>query len=266
MTPLLQVRKLSKYFGGLHAVRDLDLVVEHGEILGVIGPNGSGKTTLFNVISGIFRASSGSVRLLERYELTRLPPHRVTALGVARTFQNQRLFNQMTVLQNVLVGMYCRTRAGLARILLGTPGSREEQRNAEARAFELLGIFGARLAPRRDEPAFSLSYANRRRLEIARALATDPKLLLLDEPAAGMNPTETQELMRDIEKIRDRGVTIVVIEHDMRLVHGICSRVVALDHGMKLIEGNFDTVRNHPAVLEAYLGHRAGERVAAAHA
>ena len=236
MTPLLQVRKLSKYFGGLHAVRDLDLVVEHGEILGVIGPNGSGKTTLFNVISGIFRASSGSVRLLERYELTRLPPHRVTALGVARTFQNQRLFNQMTVLQNVLVGMYCRTRAGLARILLGTPGSREEQRNAEARAFELLGIFGARLAPRRDEPA------------------------------AGMNPTETQELMRDIEKIRDRGVTIVVIEHDMRLVHGICSRVVALDHGMKLVEGNFDTVRNHPAVLEAYLGHRAGERVAAAHA
>jgi len=266
VTPLLQVRKLSKYFGGLHALRDLDLLVEPGEILGIIGPNGSGKTTLFNVVSGIFRASSGSVRLLERYELTRLPPHRVTAVGVARTFQNQRLFNQMTVLQNVLVGMYCRTRAGLARILLGTPGSREEQRTAEAHALELLGIFGTRLVPRRDEPASSLSYANRRRLEIARALATEPKLLLLDEPAAGMNPTETQELMGDIEKIRARGVTIAVIEHDMRLVHGICSRVVALDHGVKLIEGNFDTVRNHPAVLEAYLGHRAGERVAAAHA
>jgi ABC-type branched-subunit amino acid transport system ATPase component len=266
VTPLLQTRRLSKDFGGLHALQGLDLDVEDGEIVGVIGPNGSGKTTLFNVISGIFRASSGSVRLSERHELTRLPPHRVTALGVARTFQNQRLFNQMSVLQNVMVGMYCRTRAGLVRILLGTPGSRNEQRAAAARAVELLGIFGTRLAPRRDEAAFSLSYANRRRLEIARALATEPRLLLLDEPAAGMNPTETQELMADIVKIRDRGVTIVVIEHDMRLVRGICSRVVALDHGVKLIEGDFETVRNHPAVLEAYLGHRAGERLAEAHA
>lgn len=266
MTPLLQVRKLSKHFGGLSALQNLDLEVEDGEILGIIGPNGSGKTTLFNTISGIFPASSGTIRLLDRYELRRLPPHRIAALGVARTFQNQRLFNQMTVLQNVLVGRYCRTRAGLARILLGTPGARTEQRAAEARAIDLLGIFGTRLLPRRDEPAFSLSYANRRRLEIARALATDPKVLLLDEPAAGMNPTETQELMGDIEKIRDRGVTIVVIEHDMRLVRGICSRVVALDHGVKLIEGDFATVRNHPAVLEAYLGHRAGEKLAAAHA
>jgi branched-chain amino acid transport system ATP-binding protein len=266
VTQLLQVRRLSKDFGGLHALQELDLDIEDGEVVGIIGPNGSGKTTLFNVISGILRASSGSVRLSERYELTRLPPHRVTALGVARTFQNQRLFNQMSVLQNVMVGMYCRTRAGLVRVLLGTPGSRKEQRAAEARAGELLGIFGTRLASRRDEAAFSLSYANRRRLEIARALATEPRLLLLDEPAAGMNPTETQELMADIVKIRDLGVTIVVIEHDMRLVRGICSRVVALDHGAKLIEGDFETVRSHPAVLEAYLGHRAGERVAAADA
>jgi ABC-type branched-subunit amino acid transport system ATPase component len=263
---VLTVCKLSKDFGGLHALQDFDLRIDGGEIVGVIGPNGSGKTTLFNVISGIHRASSGSVRLLERYEMTRLPPHRITALGVARTFQNQRLFNQMTVLQNVLVGMCCRLHAGLAHILLATPGSRAEQRAAEARGMELLGIFGTRLAPRRDEPAFSLSYANRRRVEIARALATDPKLLLLDEPAAGMNPTETQELMQDILKIRDRGVTIIVIEHDMRLVRGICSRVVALDHGIKLVEGGFDEVRDHSAVLEAYLGHRAGEMLAAAHA
>ncbi len=266
MSSLLAVRKLSKDFGGLHALQGLDLEVHDGEIVGVIGPNGSGKTTLFNVISGIHRASSGAVRLLGRYELTRLPPHRITALGVARTFQNQRLFNQMTVLQNVLVGMCCRIHAGLARILLNTPGSRAEQRAAEARGMELLGIFGTRLAPRRDEPAFSLSYANRRRLEIARALATDPKVLLLDEPAAGMNPTETQELMHDILTIRDRDVTIVVIEHDMRLVRGICSRVVALDHGVKLVEGSFNDVCNHPAVLEAYLGHRAGETLAAVHA
>jgi ABC-type branched-subunit amino acid transport system ATPase component len=262
VTSLLAVRKLSKDFGGLHALQELDLTVDEGEIVGVIGPNGSGKTTLFNVISGIHPASSGAVRLSDRYELTRLAPHRITALGVARTFQNQRLFNQMTVLENVLVGMYCRTRAGLLRILLATRGCREEKRAAEARALEFLAIFGERLTPRRDRPAFSLSYANRRRLEIARALATEPKLLLLDEPAAGMNPTETRELMSDIRKIRDRGVTIVLIEHDMGLVRGVCSRVVALDHGVKLVEGSFASVRDHPAVLEAYLGHRQ----AAAHA
>jgi ABC-type branched-subunit amino acid transport system ATPase component len=266
VSSLLAVRKLSKDFGGLHALQDLDLTIDHGEIVGVIGPNGSGKTTLFNVVSGIHRASSGAVTLLDRYELTRLPPHRITSLGVARTFQNQRLFNQMTVLENVLVAMYCRTRSGLVRILLATPGCREEKRAAEARALELLSIFGERLAPRRNQPAYSLSYANRRRLEITRALGTEPKLLLLDEPAAGMNPTETRELMADILKIRDRGVTIVLIEHDMRLVHGVCSRVVALDHGIKLVEGSFEQVRDHPAVLEAYLGHRAGGTQAVAHA
>jgi ABC-type branched-subunit amino acid transport system ATPase component len=154
--------------------------------------------------------------------------------------------------------MYCRTRAGLARILLQTPGCRSEKRAAEDRAMELLAIFGERLAPRRNQPAFSLSYANRRRLEIARALATEPKLLLLDEPAAGMNPTETRELMGDILRIRERGVTILLIEHDMRVVRGVSTRVMALDHGVKLIEGSFKEVHDHPAVLEAYLGHRAG--------
>jgi ABC-type branched-subunit amino acid transport system ATPase component len=254
---LLEARKLSKDFGGLHALQNLDLAVEAGEIVAIIGPNGSGKTTFFNVVSGIRRATAGSVHFAGGQELTRLPAHRITALGIARTFQNQRLFNQMTVIENVLVGMYCRTRAGLARVLLQTPLCRRERRDAEERASALLAFFGQRLLPRRDEPAFTLSYANRRRLEIARALATEPKLLLLDEPAAGMNPTETQELMRDILKIRERGVTILLIEHDMHLVRGVSSRVVALDHGEKLIEGGFAEVRNHPAVIEAYLGHRA---------
>jgi ABC-type branched-subunit amino acid transport system ATPase component len=187
-----------------------------------------------------------------------LAPHAVTALGIARTFQNQRLFNHMTVLENVLVGMHCRTRAGLARILLGTPGVRAERRRAEARAAALLALFGERLLPRAARPARTLSYANRRRLEIARALATEPRLLLLDEPAAGMNPTETRELMGDIREIRTRGVTVLLIEHDMGVVRDVCDRVVALDHGTLIAEGRFEEVRESPAVLEAYLGRRRG--------
>jgi ABC-type branched-subunit amino acid transport system ATPase component len=255
--PLLEVRSLSKDFGGLHALQRIHLDVQAGEIVGIIGPNGSGKTTVFNVLSGIFPASSGSVRFAEHIDITRLPPHRVTRCGIARTFQNQRLFNQMTVLENVLAGMVPRTRAGLLSTMLALPGARAEKAAAEQRAMELLGLFGTRLVPRHDRRAFSLSYANRRRLEIARALATGPRLLLLDEPAAGMNPSETRELMGDIVRIRDLGLTIVLIEHDMRLVKGACSRVIAFDHGEKITEGSFDEVRNHPAVIEAYLGHRA---------
>jgi ABC-type branched-subunit amino acid transport system ATPase component len=163
----------------------------------------------------------------------------------------------MTVLENVLAGMVPRTKAGLLEIMLALPGARAEQAAAERQALELLRLFGPRLAPRRDRPAISLSYANRRRLEIARALATGPRLLLLDEPAAGMNPSETRELMADIRRIRDSGLTILVIEHDLRVVKGICSRVVAFDHGVKITEGSFAEVRSHPAVIEAYLGHRA---------
>jgi ABC-type branched-subunit amino acid transport system ATPase component len=162
----------------------------------------------------------------------------------------------MTVLENVLVGMHCRTRAGIAGILLGTPGPRAEKRRARERAAELLALFGSRLLPRADRPAWTLSYANRRRLEIARALGTAPRLLLLDEPAAGMNPTETQELMGDIRRIRDEGIAILLIEHDMRLVRGICERVAALDHGLKIAEGTFEEVRDTPELLEAYLGRR----------
>jgi ABC-type branched-subunit amino acid transport system ATPase component len=260
--PLLATAGLTKDFGGLRAVHDLAFQVAEGEIVGLIGPNGSGKTTVFNLVTGLYRATAGRI-VFDRggdgsHELTALPAHRITALGIARTFQNQRLFNQMTVLENVLVGMHCRTRAGLTGILLGLPGARAERREAEARGRELLGLFGERLLPREARPAWTLSYANRRRLEVARALATRPRLLLLDEPAAGMNPTETRELMRDIERIRTRGVTILVIEHDMGLVRGVCDRVLALDHGVRIAEGRFEEVRDHPAVLEAYLGRRAG--------
>ena len=259
---LLEIQGLSKAFGGLRAVHELDLRVEPGEIVGMIGPNGSGKTTVFNLITGIYRSTAGRMTLLARdgnpTDLAGLPSHAVTALGVARTFQNQRLFNQMTVLENVLVGMHCRTRAGIAGVLLGTPAVRNEARRSREHAEALLGVFGERLRPRVLEPAWTLSYANRRRLEIARALATEPRLLLLDEPAAGMNPTETRELMRDIGRIRARGVTILLIEHDMGLVRGVCERVVALDHGTKIAEGSFEVVRETPAVLEAYLGRRAG--------
>ncbi len=259
--PLLQTSGLTKDFGGLRAVHDLALRVEEGEIVGLIGPNGSGKTTVFNLVTGIYRPTGGRILFDagggDRLDLAGLAPHRVTALGIARTFQNQRLFNHMTVLENVAVGMHCRTRAGIAGILLGLPGPRAERRRVEARGAELLGLFGERLLPRAARPAWTLSYANRRRLEIARALATEPRLLLLDEPAAGMNPTETRELMRDIERIRARGVTVLLIEHDMSVIRGACDRVVALDHGTKIAEGRFEEVRESPAVLEAYLGRRA---------
>jgi ABC-type branched-subunit amino acid transport system ATPase component len=254
--PLIEVIGLRKDFGGLQAVQGVDLTVTEGEIVGLIGPNGSGKTTLFNLVTGLLPASGGRVVFGGR-DVLGLAPHAITRLGLARTFQNQRLFNQMTLLENVLVGRHCRTRAGLATTLLGLPAGKAERARSVQHAMELLGLFGERLAPRADNLAQSLSYANRRRLEIARALATEPRVLLLDEPAAGMNPTETRELMSDILRIRERGVTILLIEHDLKLVRGVCDRVAALDHGVKLTEGSFDAVRSHPQVIEAYLGRRA---------
>jgi len=256
--PLLELRNVSMDFGGLHVISDLDLHVDENEIVSVIGPNGAGKTTLFNLVTGVYRPKQGEI-LLEGRNLVGLQPHAIAKLGVARTFQTLRLFLNMTVKENVMAAAYPHTHAGVVRSMLRTPGQRREEKEINRLAEEQLAFFGQRLMGYRwDQPAYSLSYANRRRLEIARALGLKPKILLLDEPAAGMNPAETHEITELIAKIRDeRGQTILVIEHDMHVVEGISDRVVALDHGIKIAEGSFDEVATNPQVVEAYLGLRA---------
>jgi branched-chain amino acid transport system ATP-binding protein len=255
---LLEIRGLTRRFGGLNAVDGVDLDVEPGEILSVIGPNGAGKTTLFNIVTGLYPPDEGSIRF-DGHDLVGLKPNQICGLGISRTFQTVRLFPNMTVLENALVGQHSRTRSGVLGAVLRLPGTRAEERRAREQARAALSFFGSRLAGyREDQPAFALSYANRRRLEIARAMATNPKLILLDEPTAGMNPAETREMTQLIGKLRDeRGFTIVVIEHDMRLVKGVSDRVVALDYGRKIAEGTYDQVANDERVVEAYLGKRA---------
>jgi len=257
---LLELKGLSKAFGGLQVISDLDLHVDEHEIVSVIGPNGAGKTTLFNLVTGVYAPEAGEI-LFDGESLLGLPPNQITRRGVARTFQTLRLFLNMTVKENVMAAAYGHTRAGIVRSVLRTPGMRREERAIAALAEEKLSFFGQRLMGYRwDQPAYSLSYANRRRLEIARAMATNARLLLLDEPAAGMNPVETHEIADLIGKLRDDGgYTILVIEHDMHVVEGISDRVVALDHGLKIAEGTFDEVATDPRVVEAYLGLRAKE-------
>lgn len=258
---MLNLSHLTMEFGALRSISELDLTVNKGEIVSVIGPNGAGKTTLFNVITGIYTPTSGSVEL-DGKSLLGLDPARINHAGVARTFQNVRLFLNMSVIENVMSATYGHTRAGLFSSALALPKSRKEEKLVRAKAEELLSFFGSRLTGYRwDQPAYSLSYANRRRLEIARALATEPKLLLLDEPAAGMNPKETQEITQVVERLRvEKGLTILIIEHDMHVVEGVSDRVVALDHGVKIAEGDFDHVATHPDVVEAYLGRGAADR------
>jgi ABC-type branched-subunit amino acid transport system ATPase component len=255
MAPLLELDGISKRFGGLTCIDGLDLHVDEREIVSVIGPNGAGKTTLFNLVTGVYEPDSGDIRF-EGETLLGLDPHQITARGIARTFQTLRLFLNMTVKENVMAAAYSHTHAGIFRSILRTPGMRREEREIERLAEERLSFFGQRLMGYRwNQPAYSLSYANRRRLEIARATAAKPRLLLLDEPAAGMNPVETHEITELIARLRDEaGYTILVIEHDMHVVEGISDRVVALDHGVKISEGTFDHVATDPRVVEAYLG------------
>ncbi len=255
MTKLLELERISKRFGGLSVIQGLDLHVDEGEIVSVIGPNGAGKTTLFNLITGVYRPDEGDIRF-EGRSIVGLDPHKITGRGIARTFQTLRLFLNLTVKENVMAAAFAHTKAGMLRSVLRTPGMRREEQEIEQLAEERLSFFGQRLMGYRwNQPAYSLSYANRRRLEIARATATKPRLLLLDEPAAGMNPVETHEITELIARLRtEAGYTILVIEHDMHVVEGISDRVVALDHGEKISEGTFEQVATDPRVVEAYLG------------
>jgi branched-chain amino acid transport system ATP-binding protein len=259
-TTLLELREVDKSFGGLRVIADLDLVVKEHEIVSVIGPNGAGKTTLFNLITGIYRPDSGEIQLDGR-NIVGIAPHKITELGIARTFQTLRLFLNMTVKENVMAAQYGHTKVGVMRSMVRTPAARREEKEIHRLAEEKLAFFGDRLMGYRwDQYAYSLSYANRRRLEIARAMATKARILLLDEPAAGMNPRETHEITELIGKLRDDGgYTILVIEHDMHVVEGISDRVVALDHGVKIAEGSFEAVATDSRVVEAYLGLRQAE-------
>jgi len=257
---LLELKGVSMAFGGLAVIDRLDLHVDEGEIVSVIGPNGAGKTTLFNLVTGVYEPTRGDI-VFSGESIKGLAPHKITRRGIARTFQTLRLFLNMTVRENVMAAAYGHTSAGVFQAMLRTPNQRREERAIRELAERRLAFFGERLMGYRwDQPAYSLSYANRRRLEIARATATNPRLLLLDEPAAGMNPVETHEITELIGKLRSEGgYTILVIEHDMHVVEGISDRVIALDHGVMIAEGTFNEVATDPRVVEAYLGTKAAQ-------
>jgi branched-chain amino acid transport system ATP-binding protein len=259
--PLVEVDNMVKRFGGLLAVNDVSFVIDTGEIVSMIGPNGAGKTTAFNCITGLYPSTSGDVRL-DGHSITGQPPHRITRLGIARTFQNIRLFSFMTALDNVMVGAHWWMTSHVWDSVVKSPRARRDERRVTDRAHDLLDKLG--LSRYAGSYARELPYGLQRRLEIARALATRPRVLLLDEPAAGLNPQEKKELMALIGRLRDEGLTIFLIEHDMKVVMEISDRIVVLDHGVKITEGKPVEVRNNPQVIEAYLGQGAAERMAGA--